>query len=175
MYMEGKRGQRLKVYLDKAACLSIRALRSSFSCWTFLRFSSNLTFFSVWSKKTTEWSRSHNACYPARIIICFNPHQFVYLHQLFLLLVELFVFDIQHHFEALQLLLQIQGVRVFLQGQRNTAKIDKTSKISSLWQQREWYVVNMPEPGNRRLSASLRKYSLLWTLKLWMFRWHTMT
>lgn len=57
--------------------------------------------------------------------MCSNPHQFVYLHQLFLLLVELFVFDIQYHFEALQLLLQIQGVRVFLQGQRNGAKIDQ--------------------------------------------------
>lgn len=60
---------------------------------------------------------------PAITFICSDPHQFVYLHQLFLLLVELFVFDIQHHFEAFQLLLQIQGVRVFLQGQRNSAKM----------------------------------------------------
>ena len=46
-----------------------------------------------------------------------SSHQFVNFHQLLLLLVELFVFDIQHHFEAVQLLLQIQGVGVLLESQ----------------------------------------------------------
>lgn len=44
-----------------------------------------------------------------------GSHQFVHLHQLLLLLVELFVFDIQHHLETLQLLLQVEGVSVLLQ------------------------------------------------------------
>lgn len=38
-------------YLDSAACLSMRAFRSSFSCWTFLRLSSNITFLSFWKEK----------------------------------------------------------------------------------------------------------------------------
>lgn len=46
----------VKSYLDSAACLSMRALRSSFSCWTFLRFSSNFPFFSIWvKKKLHDW------------------------------------------------------------------------------------------------------------------------
>lgn len=33
--------------------------------------------------------------------MCPRFYQFVYLHQLLLLLMQLLVFDIQHHFEAL--------------------------------------------------------------------------
>lgn len=43
-------------------------------------------------------------------------HQLVELHGHLLMLVQLLVLDVQHHFEALQLLLQIQSVGVLLWG-----------------------------------------------------------
>lgn len=43
-------------------------------------------------------------------------HQLVQLHGHLLLLVQLLVLDVQHHFEALQLLLQVQSVGVLLRG-----------------------------------------------------------
>lgn len=45
-------------YLESAACLSMRALRCSFSCWTFVRFSSNLTFLSFWGEKKQNGIRT---------------------------------------------------------------------------------------------------------------------
>lgn len=37
-------------------------------------------------------------------------HQFVHLHQLLLLLMQLVVLDLQHHLQTLQLLLQVHCV-----------------------------------------------------------------
>lgn len=47
-----------------------------------------------------------------------RPHQLVHLHQLLLLLVQLAVLHLQHHLEALQLLLQVQRVGILLQTER---------------------------------------------------------
>lgn len=49
-----------------------------------------------------------------------SSHQFADVQELFLLLVQLFVFDLQHYFETLQLLLQIQSVRVLLRGTKRS-------------------------------------------------------
>lgn len=54
---------------------------------------------------------------------CLKSHQCRYLHHLLLLHVQLFVFDIQYHLEALQLLFQIQRVGVLLRGQLTRAKM----------------------------------------------------
>lgn len=43
-------------------------------------------------------------------------YQLFQFHQLLLLLVKLFVFDVQNHLEAVQLLLQVKSVRVSLLG-----------------------------------------------------------
>lgn len=40
----------------------------------------------------------------------YGAHKFVHLHEFVVLLVQLFVLDLQYYFEVLQLLLQIQGV-----------------------------------------------------------------
>lgn len=45
-----------------------------------------------------------------------SSNQLFQFHQLLLLLVKLLVFDIQNHLEAVQLLLQVQSVRVSLLG-----------------------------------------------------------
>lgn len=61
-----------RTHLDSAACLSMRALRSSFSCWTFFRLSSNFTFLSFWiEKKKEELSIYHSFC----SIACFVAQQ----------------------------------------------------------------------------------------------------
>lgn len=41
-----------------------------------------------------------------------TSYQFVYVHEFLVLLMNLLVFDVQHHFKAFKLLLQIKGVRV---------------------------------------------------------------
>ena len=43
-----------------------------------------------------------------------GTYQFLHFHQLYILLVQLLVLDLQHSFQALQLLLQIHDLRVFL-------------------------------------------------------------
>lgn len=52
----------LNRYLDSAACLSMRALRSSFSCWIFLRLSSNLTFLSFCEGKGIHSTPLSDSC-----------------------------------------------------------------------------------------------------------------
>lgn len=49
-------------------------------------------------------------------------HQFVHLHQLLLLLMQLVVLDLQHHLQTLQLLLQVHGVRVLLHKQHRHSR-----------------------------------------------------
>lgn len=50
------------------------------------------------------------------VSICASSYQLFQFHQLLLLLVELLVFEIQNHFEAVQLLFQVQCVGVSLLG-----------------------------------------------------------
>ena len=58
----------------------------------------------------------------ARMQLCVSKdsYHFVHLHEFLVLLVELLVFDVQHHFKTLQLLLQIErvGVRLKAHGKR---------------------------------------------------------
>lgn len=61
-----------------------------------------------------------------------SPYQLFQLHQLFLLLVKLLVFDIQNHLEAVQLLLQVQSVRVSLFGKARDGSCSKSSQLFDL-------------------------------------------
>lgn len=52
-----------------------------------------------------------------------DSHQFVHVHELLLLLVQLVVLDLQNHLQALQLLLQVERVGVLLQTRKTKVKI----------------------------------------------------
>lgn len=54
----------------------------------------------------------------------YGAHHFGHLHQFVVLLVQLFVLDIQHYLEALQFLFQIQGVGVLLE--QNKKRVSNT-------------------------------------------------
>lgn len=88
-------------------------------------------------------------------------HQLVQLHHHLLLLVQLLVLDVQHHFEALQLLLQIQSVGILLQGTRakqwrqsslrDSHVMSQSFSLPVLW--RHHAVVN-PRPHDTRRSCA---------------------
>lgn len=57
-----------------------------------------------------------SSCFPN----CTSSYQLFQFYQLLLLLVELLVFDVQNHFEAVQLLFQVQSVGVSLSEPRES-------------------------------------------------------
>lgn len=60
-----------------------------------------------------------------------SSYQLFQFHQLLLLLVKLLGFDIQNHLEAVQLLLQVQSVRVSLLGKARDGSSLKSPQLSS--------------------------------------------
>lgn len=94
-------------------------------------------------------------CVPVRVCVHFESgsHQFVHLHQLLLLLVELFVFDIQHHLETLQLLLQVEGVSVLLQGPVRMTPSQKERKEMFVFKGQRFVTLKTPQEFESDMSS----------------------
>lgn len=58
-----------------------------------------------------------------------ETYQFLHFHQLHVLLVQLLVLDLQHGLQALQLLLQVHDLRVFLGETQQVIKCNPTLQI----------------------------------------------